>query len=1538
MTTNYLQQRQSALVDALTTIDTHINDGTNQLNALAAADPARVPLQNTLDDLNQVRDELAAEQALLAAAEPDQLTDRAGEQTLLAWLAGLPADHAAQRIVDAAAAEPVHRALGVPASVTPELADAVEALHPGPRTTGAAVRAAVGDAAFDDLIAIARSTRLNTPAPEWIYPFRDVAVLLPLRLETLFESDGPDWKMFLRIIPDEASILRHDPVPTTTEIRLLTAMWTNLQAALDPATRADPPEVWLLDDLAGAAWQTFCNQVGAARAAWLAGTFPPTVDAGGVVHIAAPGASDHVSPPNRVGGLPATIDIWCGFNGQSPTLITSTNKIDSTAIYFDVIGARTDVHGRIDQSDRWWVSWETAKNVGLGVEVALPGGLGPADITTLYAVGVGDEYPADHFAELIDAGELARLPLGVPTNTVDGQPAANIGQDLDDWRITAVRRLQEQLHGPQSSDADLAAALSGGGALLPAVPRTDQIPELDRALVGSLGPALWGHYLRDVWGFGPGGESVGDWALHYLRPEGPLSPIRIAEQPYGLLPVSAMDQWNVSADEDGSECEPRMLESLLQMRKIASDSADHAGNAVGADTERLLELIGQEGISSSYAYRLFLPAPLWESIYTATTGVATAEFEAAVEQVMDAGKQVFEAQPARAYLAGGGHSDLDLPLVLPTRFPDWYYQRDGEVLVRDEHGNLIPVMTPEEGVMKLIEQIAEAQPAVGLPDTWGMLPDSLLVRLMWYARLLADAGVYRASQGDDSPLLEPFAVDADARTVLHEAALAYDPASFHDNPAGRLKNALLDNLFRTRDTLKIPGAAPQLERALRATLDTAAHRVDPWFTGMVTRRLTAMSGQANTRFRLGAYGWVDGPILGTPGTTDGGLLHAPSHAQALTAVVLRDRYLTDQIEDPGQADRWSMQLESARIRLADEIADEVRIGCHIFESVGRQVERVIGDDDAVRILRQRFPLNLEHKTDGRVCHGILALDNLLHGAPPVVPVSPDGQKAELERIRDSLDCYADLLVAEAVYQVVTGRTEIAGAAMDAAAGLATTPTLAFTETPLAAEGLSTSVIAAVPSAEAGSPGPASIADPSVAAAVNQMVGQATDWTWIKPATAAGPAVTASLADLGLQPIDTVVLSPDQLTALIAHRLGGAPDLDNSAGPRCHRRTNDLIRCLGKQPAFLRDLAPANADPASVADVAALDAAITTELLTRYAALRKAAGGLQTALEHAQADNDVAGMAASLREALLWGITPYVESAQQDAVLAAMLDNTQPADPDLLPALVTQALTALKRRIAAAPELPPQAPSAQQMARAAESIGTAIAELAAPEGQLAILAKVQVADLNRVTGLAATPDTGLDNDWLPVTAAVRANMSRLEAFQLEAAIPLHAAPGFAAFQSWSNSPDDHWQTAALAQLREDRTRPDTDPHIPLPRFVAAYSATDLSHEDAHVAIGLIDSWTEAVPQPSQTTTAAFGFNAPGSRAPQAILIAVPPDISGVGRQMTSSTLVDIVKDTRQLARARAARADQLGPLLTAIPTTMFQAGGWTGVRLDTGTQL
>jgi hypothetical protein len=73
--------------------------------------------------------------------------------------------------------------------------------------------------------------------------------------------------------------------------------------------------------------------------------------------------------------------------------------------------------------------------------------------------------------------------------------------------------------------------------------------------------------------------------------------------------------------------------------------------------------------------------------------------------------------------------------------------------------------------------------------------------------------------------------------------------------------------------------------------------------------------------------------------------------------------------------------------------------------------------------------------------------------------------------------------------------------------------------------------------------------------------------------------------------------------------------------------------------------------------------------------------------------------------------------------------------------------------------------------------------------------------------------------------------------------------------------------------------------------------------------LIDEWIEVVPSASETTGLAFHFNEPNARAPQAVLLAVPPD----GRETwEAETLEAILLETLELAKLRAVDASALQP--------------------------
>jgi hypothetical protein len=122
-------------------------------------------------------------------------------------------------------------------------------------------------------------------------------------------------------------------------------------------------------------------------------------------------------------------------------------------------------------------------------------------------------------------------------------------------------------------------------------------------------------------------------------------------------------------------------------------------------------------------------------------------------------------------------------------------------------------------------------------------------------------------------------------------------------------------------------------------------------------------------------------------------------------------------------------------------------------------------------------------------------------------------------------------------------------------------------------------------------------------------------------------------------------------------------------------------------------------------------------------------------------------------------------------------------------------------------------------------------------------------------------------------------------------------------------------------------------IPPSRFVAVYGPPGVldASPPQRVAVGLLDSWGETIPAASQATSGAFGFNAPAARAPQVILLAVPPVVR---EPLTTETLVGILADTRQLTRARMATPDDLGQLAAALPLMMLPATGVTAVNLTT----
>ena len=589
----------------------------------------------------------------------------------------------------------------------------------------------------------------------------------------------------------------------------------------------------------------------------------------------------------------------------------------------------------------------------------------------------------------------------------------------------------------------MAAALIGPPDALAPLPGADRDDgPLGQAMVSALWSVLWHHAMVDLGGVdAEAARQTGLWAGRFLAPEGPLPAIRVGTQPYGLLPTTSLRRWSrASGDPD---IEMAMVEPLVGLGGVAATAARTRGTVVGADTERLVSILAQPPCSPGYASRWFISLDLWIALLAAF-GEAPPVSEPQMwwDEVHQAALGL-GLQPTRRHVALGSAQDLELPLVEPIEPPDGF---DLKALLRFLADLPPSTLIHGDGLDEILVE--------------GQLPASLLVRLVARAMVLTAAEVERVRLKDPEPLIEPITTPVSDPGRIGGLAMLFNDSHLIGDPASLLyesaRNAVQELANAAKET-------EVLERILRATLDTAMYRVDPWITGLATRRLAELADQQPDR-RLGVYGWVDRPTPGTPGAIPGTLLMAPDATQAHTAAVLRDRSLFDD-----QPARWYMDIDSAVVQEAARIAAEVRVGSHLSEALGRRVERLVGDPVAVDALRAGFPVRTEH--DGRrTCDGQAVLQALATN-PSAIPSSVGTPaRAAMAELGAVVDAYADLLVADAVHDVVSGRGDVAGASMEAAAGFGPPPALDVIQTPRTGRAVNSNLLIAIPRRPTDRPG------------------------------------------------------------------------------------------------------------------------------------------------------------------------------------------------------------------------------------------------------------------------------------------------------------------------------------------------------------------------------------------------------------------------------------------------------------------------------------
>lgn len=1429
----------------------------------------------------------------------------------------------------------------------------------------------------------------------------DVPVaLLPVGLETRFVGDT----LLVRIIPDQIHVEDHETALSDAEVEAGRGFWRSVWRAgtAEPAATEDERK----------AWAALASAIGSSRrASWVADQTAPRS-----ARPAAPTAPDQALPepdfpePARRPGAwsqPAVarslpdqfVAIAYRRSGSGGTVTwteigraTGQPVDDSVQLGLDPAAPPTTVDDdgpALPEGMRWLVNAEAAEQAGLLLRLALPAGTEGVDRLVVLGV-LGSLDTAAAAARLADllvghhhSSGLEVLRVGTATNNTAADTSGYAGRSDLQASFEVERRTPAP---PEGSDgALLTRALGVPADTLRGVANSNDAEQAAAGQINALvWPAAMGYWLDSLVQPGPTDAQTADirrHAVQMVRGRGPLPPLRIGRQPYGVLPVTSLKAWQPLHEPAAVV---RVVDFMRRVLPWWLEGVDHAPVVrAGADPgQGLLDALGQLPVSRSVGVRSmigknasYLPQSL---MLAGLAGQALAD-EADRQRWMSLmGLKALGVNDvvylAHLVAAPDPTATLRLPYVVDERLPPDQQAAAWQAVVaylkalrvrltedfkaEDPHRltSLLGLIARRSVMLERLRaavmdtqgtvagRLVEAHVRVDAPPVVAaaLIPTTATLRI---GQSLSTAGEVMAGsvRRTDGTLLR-MSDHLDARFVNGPAVLDV------------LRNAdYLDTLHAAEFAATLtPDRAALL---LGEALDVASHRLDAWITSLATRRLSDLRTAAPSGITLGAWGAVedlvrrparqavDEPPAGAPLPlfTDGhggGYIHAPSLAQAATAAVLRAGHLAHADRDAGSA-ALAIDLSSARVRAALGLLDGVRQGQSLGALLGYRAERDLherGAHTAVEAVRRLAPPPVVTATgtpEGlpprAVCDG-LALSRLKRedvlAATQAVGADDAVVAAVLDALGDAVDAVADLLLAESVHQVVKGNPERSAAALDTlnrGEGAVVEPEVV--RTPRTGTGLTQRVLIAIgPNAPAAPGWPTdgirARAEPLVEVWAGHLLG---DPSGLMLSLRAGgvEVVSFPLADLGLGALDLVyeplvpralrharrLVGRDGVTAGAAFDLQAPPLAALMARAAQVRELLTRTRTgTGLDLMRPQDRGRVIIGPPPVAGTAAAAQSATPlvdvdqgQRAARLQAARERLLAARDALPVLSADAEPpaeVAVADALDVLASFGIAPGGDPTRppDTAALIAMRAAASAqiakaeAAPDDAAALFGEGFPVLA--LAAAPF-----PAVVNAALAADPVGAAPVEVLEPLG-----------------GAAQALDS-----WLETTGRVRVPVGRLADVLLAARLQ-GAAP--AARLRALQLPLEPFPTAAAPQRGQWVG-------LKFPAPLGAEPVTSLvlhalGSLDAKEGMGLlvVDEYTEAVPGDTTTTAIAFGYDAPGARPPQSVLLAVPPV---AGQAWSIDLLASVIGETLDLARVRMVDLSSVAWAGRLLPTLYLTDG-------------
>lgn len=947
--------------------------------------------------------------------------------------------------------------------------------------------------------------------------------LLPVRLETRYLNN----KLMIRVNPDDIHVNTHEPHLTLDEI----------EAGIE---FKNTPEILHNRENLETAWTDIADRFGPERAAWIIKCVHEYSDNETFLYDHKKENSWTKAPETNV--LP---DHWIaiGIRGGQQLFSVKGNSIPASL----PLGPNPDFEADADEGSlledeglKWMIDYEEALNVGMAIEVPFGTNHGNIEngLDQLFVIGVKsaitseigagaslENKGAETFKKLMEAHHytsgLGIIRQGTPSNNTDGTPSGD-GFHKHSYEDIIKRVFPENVDDESTNDesandeSNASKLAEAFGFFSNLSERSSLYPfnDVENALLKeqlaakdintALWAGTWEYYIAEMLRSTSYKVSLDyefiEWLrqhfINHVRGRGPLPPIRIGNQPYGILPVTPTLSIESISNNTTTETEHEVFfhDLLKSLYPIWRDSLPgvpgiHSKEAPG---KNLLNLLSLNPLSVVFRARSVL-GPVFKKnlvlfknkgkLTEKDVVVLNAFFEQSRELTFQNLKET-DIPKLSPYLAKYFHAICDYNIGNTHITHNKISEHE---TLDDRNGvNYLSKLSSQD-YKEIIKDLKENDLGFNAEKPIPLFYQLLRYSLLWeYAGEVLEYGrtpMVIESRTPEPELLKPF-----GEKGWNNSGLGYlinfskiDDSSI-TNPRIEAVKISLENLSKQ--------STAELDRLLSECLDLSTHRLDAWVTSLATKRLKHLRNGNSEGLYIGGYGYIEN-LKPRVSKISEGFIHAPSLNHAATSAVLYNGYLSYK-EKEGQKPLL-IDLSSTRTQMALRLLEGVRQGQPLGALLGYQFERGLQNANLQTYIlpfRKAFPLLLKSnnpdENDTEASESIAAR-NVVHGLKMknrwekllLTSTATSNQKenyaiekivntlSELgfdtsqdntehrkalivlfRKLIDSIDALSDLLISESVHQVVQGNTMRAGATLEAvAAGEVTAPEMEVAKTP-----------------------------------------------------------------------------------------------------------------------------------------------------------------------------------------------------------------------------------------------------------------------------------------------------------------------------------------------------------------------------------------------------------------------------------------------------------------------------------------------------------